>query len=437
MEQEKKNHPNAMAFYNPQGFVPAFKHARAFAGKDGRVATLPDIIAARLTTAPGDYPWEAYFTTMSAEYVGLSADGNPIAIVTHGIGPMVTLDGVLKAYSHEFNDKERNRRGGRISTDEFRKLESGAYGEVVVVDLSAMWSRRRYQFSGHAITAKEIMEELLWQARLGKQWEAYVEHHSKFANDFHRERHEGPYARPCIIAMDGAANCSYYNREMFDHWMKTTPNTAIAHLLSIGGLMNSHHQYDDECEENRTSLASDVSCHEWWNGTRLLGVRPGDELVVHPGLPDYEELVKKHLENLWGSNPWGSKGTSSGFWHLVRVGKQYFTDYPKQGERLDNSEPEFLVTKIEKIAEGPKRFRTTVGGYHGFFKYGIDEVRRIAPLGANAYTVGDIQIEWKDGNPTHHVASVTFYKVEADTSRRLVRMDDIYRDFDLMMSLVD
>lgn len=467
MEQTNKNvRPNAMAFYNPQGFVPAFKQAMAFAGKNGRVATLPDVIEARLATKPGEFPWETYFTTMSAEYVGLSKEGNPIAVIAHGIGPMSTLDGVLAAYSHQFNDKDRNRHGGRITQEEFLKLASGAYGEVTVVDLTDTWSRRPYQFSGHAITAKEIMEEPLWQARLGKKWREYVEHHTACARKWHLEQAGGdpenkyglpnheqycdrrramhlrlakPGSNPCILAMDGASNCSYFDRKMFDHWMKETPGTAIAHLISIGGLANSHHdyyEYDYERREQRESLASDVSGHGWSDGTRLLGIQPGESISVHPGIPSYSALVKKHLDKLWGSNPKGEKGTDKGFWHLVEMGKRHFTDYPKQGERMDCHEPEFLVTKIEKVGE-PKQFRTTIGGYHGFFKYGIDEVRRIAPPEANAYTVGDIEIEWKDGNPTHHVGPVTFYKVTVDTSQRLIRMEDIYRDFDLMMSLVD
>ena len=437
--QPHKAKPNAMAFYNPQGFVPAFKQAKAFAGKGGRVATLPDIIEARLASKPGDVPWESYFTSMSAEYVGLSKAGHPIAIVAHGIGPMATLDGVLATYEHEFRDKNRDRRGGRITQAEFLKLESGEYGEVDVISLESTWGWREYQFSGHAITSKEITEEPLWQARLGNRWLEYARYHAAHASEWER-KNSLDYPRPCILAMDGANNCSYNNREMFDHWMKETPGTAIAHLLSIGQLMRSHHQYykyDYRMMENRTSLASDVSAHEWWNGTRLLGIQPGsNDLIVHPGLPPYHELVKKHLDKLWGANPKGERETSNGFWHLLKIGKQNFTEYPKQGEQMDLGEPEFLVTAIKRVGT-PQQFRTTIGGYHGFVKYGINEVRRLAPHGANAYTVGDFEIESTDGNPTHHVAPVTFYKVTADTSRRLVRMNHIYRDFELIMKLVD
>lgn len=440
-EVRQKQRPNVMAFYNPNGFVPAYKHVKAFAGDDGHVATLPDVIAARLASEPGSVSWERYFTTMSAEYVGLSRCGHPIVIVAHGIGPMATLDGVLASYRHQFDDKTRNRRGGRIPQSEFLKLESGGYGDVRVIDLASTWGRREYQFSGHAITAKEIVEESLWQARLGPRWREYIEHHSQFARTW-EEKLGKRYPRPCIIAMDDAGNCSYSTREMFDHWIRATPDTAIAHLLSIGGLTHSRHQYhehDYRRSENRESLACDVGCYEWWNGTRLLGIRAGarDRLDIHPGLPDFDELVETHLKKLWRPNPGGVDGTPRGFWHLVQIGDRFFTDYPKQGERMDNHEPEFRVTEIKEVSAGPRQFRTTIGGHHGFFKYGIGEVRRIAPRGANAYTVGEVSIEWRGGNPTHHVAPVTFYQVEVDTTRRLVRGEEIYRDFDLMMSLID
>lgn len=428
-----------MAFYNPNGFVLAFQHAKEFAGEDGHVATIPDIIAARLASKPGDCSWENYFTTMSAEYVGLSKNGNPIVIVAHGIGPMSTLDGVLKAYSYEFNDKDRNRRGGRISQEIFLQLESGYFGEVSIIDLTDVWARRPYQFSGHPITSKEIMEEPLWQARLGKQWEKYVKYHSEFSNEYHREKNDVPYKNPCILAMDDASNCAYSSREMFDYWMEKTPNTAIAHLLSIGGLSYSHHQYyeyDYSQRENRISMSSDVSCHEWWNGTRLLGIQPTDTIIVHPGLPEYEKIIETNIDKLWKDNPKGSSNSTEGFWHLVQINNLHFTDYPKQGERMDNYEPEFLVTEIEKVSKKQK-FRTTIGGYHGFFKYGIKEVETIAPPEANAYTINNAEVEWTAGNPTHHIAIVTFYKIKIDATRRLVRMGDIYRDFDLMMSLIN
>lgn len=437
--QKQKGPPGAMAFYNPNGFVPAFKHAMAFAGKEGRVATLPDIIEARLATEPGTVPWENYFTTMSAEYVGYSKGGNPIAIVAHGIGPMATLDGVLATYRHEFNDNTRSSRGGRISQEEFLRLESGHYGEVMVADINNVWDWRPYNFSNHPITAKEIEEEPLWQARLGPSWEAYVAHHTKFAHEYHKQQGHKSYTRPCILGMSDASNCSYSTPKLFEAWMGMTPGTAIAHLLSIGGLTNSHHQYyefDYERRESRISLSSDIDCHEWWNGVRLLGIQTPSNLTIHPGLPKYHDLITTNRDKLWGPNPTGSTKETTGFWNLIKIGKDWFTEYPKQGERMDTGEPEFAVVGMTQVPSPHTMFRTTIGGYHGFVKYGINEVDRIKPLGANAYVTGDASIEYEDGNPKYHVMPVTFYSVQVDTTKRLVRMEDIYRDYDLMMSLV-
>jgi hypothetical protein len=430
----------SMAFYNQHGFVSAFTQAMKFAGKDGRVATLPDIIEARMMTVPGDCPWEKYFTTMSAEYVGLSKAGHPIAIVAHGVGPMSTLEGVLAAYGYEFNDKEHNRRGGRISQEDFLKLESGEFGDVHVIDLVAAWNRRDYSFSGHPVTRKEIEEEPLWQARLGKKWLEYCHCHESHADSWYDEEGKEKYLMPCILGMDTAANCAYSSQEIFDSRLQRAPGMAIAHLLSIGQLTRYNHQYYEhkyEQSENRTSLACDVSCHEWWNGTRLLSIQQGSDLKnIHPGLSSHSELVKTRLDKLFKLNANGLKQTTDGFWHLIQIDKRIFTDYPKKGERMDNGEPEFLVTKIEKISEGPIQFSTAIGGYHGFLKYGIDEVKRIAPPEANAYTLDATKIECIGGSPMYHVVPITFYKVEVDSSRRLVRMEDIYRDYHLMMSLI-
>jgi len=430
-----------MAFYNPDGFVPAFKQATRFAGDEGHIATLPEVIAARMSTKPGSVPWESYFTTMSAEYVGLSKEGKPIAIVAHGIGPMATLDGVLAAYGHEFKDRDRNRRGGRISQEEFHKLEDGEYGEVHIVDLLEVWSRRPYQFSGHAVTTKELAEEPLWKARLGPKWAKYCVRHAVQAAKWREQRRLPDLRadqRECILAMDDASNCSYSTPEMFFHWIEKTPGTAIAHLLSIGGLCNSRHdyyEYDYRQREGRESLANDVSCHEWSNGVRLAAVRGEKVDDIHPGIGNMRQLMAKYWQKLVHT----CDAPPTGFFSLMHFGDNVFTQYPKKGARMDTHDPELRVTKMERVEGGPEIFRTTVGGgYHGFFRFEIDEVRRVAPQGANAYLLpGEIEIEWDEGTPMYHVASIEFYHVEIDTSQRMMLVSEIYHDFELMMWLIE
>ena len=438
------NRPLTMAFYGPGGFVPAYKQAVAFAGDDGQVATLPDIIVARCKTDVNAVAWTRYFTTMSAEYVGLSKGGSPIVIVAHNCGPMATLDGILKAYGFQFNDKTGNTRGGRITNAEFHALESGKYGDVDVIDLEAEWRLRDYTFSGHAVTSLEIKRDPLMQARLGFAWRDYVGRHENFARAWERKRGEANL-RPCIMSIEDANGAHYSTEIIFNHWMKKSPGHALAHLLSIGQLMTDHHQYDSpetgRCE-NRTSLACDTSCHGWNDGVRLAAMRADEATDIHPGF-DFDKVLRERPEALFRPNPGGSRKETGGMHHLIQRGKRFFAERPKQGDCMDTGTAKYPVGKMERINgrstafRDQEVFRTTIGGYHGFVKYGLREVFRMAPPGANAYTLGEFEIESVNGNPTHHVAPITFYKAEIDNSQRVLTPEEVYRSYDLMLALTE
>ena len=97
----------AMGFFHMNGFVPSYRQATQFAREIGHVGSMLDVIDARLVTPPdslkGHYPnnpspWDQYYTTMSAEYVGMSTSGVKILIVAHGVGPMSNEKGVIDAY---------------------------------------------------------------------------------------------------------------------------------------------------------------------------------------------------------------------------------------------------------------------------------------------------------------------------------------------------
>ncbi len=435
MASKKVGSLSAMAFYHADGLVPAFKQASEFAGTDGRIATMPDIVTARLATKPGDVPWRMYFTTLTAEYLGYSKGGVRILIVAHGVGPMATLDGILKTYKFHFNDKARNRSGGRISKEEFRKLEEGHYGEVSIIKFDPLLLSDQYFFY-RQLRASRALQNPLLRARLGQDWERYILWHAEHARQYHVEQGHGKVVDPFIIQCDDASNCTYGFCDPRTGAL-TTPqldryDLPLAHLLSTGSLMNLSHQ-----DSQVPCMCNEVSAHEWWNSVRFLAIQDGGSLdSVHPGL-DIHGAIRRHWKSLM--IPVSEPPLPDGFYPLTRIDAgTLFTQYPKIGAMMDTHEPEFMVTSAERIHGGPETFKTAVGGYHGFFKYDIKEVRALAPQGANAYYLpGEVQIMWKGGNPTHHVTPIEFYRVEINTGRRLIRASDLANDYDLLMKIVE
>jgi hypothetical protein len=414
---------NAMGFYHANGLVPAWNQAMRFAGEGGRIATLPDIVNARIATDPEtSVPWNTYFTTSTAEYMGIGRSGRKILIVAHGVGPMATLEGILQVYSHEYKDKTRSRRGGRITQEEFWKLEDGFYGEVGIVELASMELWYQYPFL-EFLKANQAINDLLLQHRLGPRGREYITYHMKAARQFHRLEHGKDIENPYILRMGDASNCGYMYYPLED-------GMAFAHVVSVSSLMNVSHQSEYRCP----SMACDIDLHEWWNGTRLCGVRANGQITdIHPGISPHD-CIRQHWTSLL--RPTQLKTSTRSFSALMKIGEDWFAQYPKKGEGLDTHAPEFKVTSIAPVGE-LVTLRTTVGGYHGLFRYGVKEIKAIAPPEANAYSVeGDISIVWTDGNPTHHEVAVQFYKVDVDTSQRIIHPDTLANDFDLLMRFV-
>jgi hypothetical protein len=421
----------AMAFYNPQGLVPAWRSALAFAGEGGRIATLPDLVAARLATKarPGEPAWGSYFASSSAEYVGIGKSGKRILIVALGVGPLATLDGVLKAYANEYKDKERNRHGGRISREKFLKLESGFYGEVAIVDYERYvelcetgegdgYVGHRYAFMSH-LRASQLRGNPLAAARLGPQYLEFIDRLTAECHEYQKDM--GPHRRdtePHIMRLEDLSNASY-------KYHKIGKDEAFANLLVMGQAQPTGHSDDDRGRYD--SLITEVDLHGWSHGIRLAALRAGTKPgAIHRGLANMEDLIASHEDLIFKPV---SEPSHIGFRNLVKVGKAWFTQCEKVGESMDTVAPEFAVTSIEKVP-GPSTF-TTKGYGSPFLKYGIKEVESIAPIGANAFDVGDIAVSGDD-----HIVSVRFYRVTVDNTRRLRRMDEVYNDVELLLKLV-
>ncbi|HTE57900.1 MAG TPA: hypothetical protein VK694_04085 [Verrucomicrobiae bacterium] len=423
-----------MAFFHEDGLVAAWKFAGKYAGPDGHIATLPEIVEARLATERDNLPWRRYFTTNSAEYYGMGTDGRQKLIVAHGVGPMASLEGIKRAYSWEYKDTDRRRRGGRISAKEFLRLEAGDYGEVTVIDFRdylEQWGDSLYSFR----TTATAQVDTLLMARLGPKAGAYLLAHDRLATQWHQDQSVeipgGSY--PIIVQNDGAANCSYTtyprNGSGFD-WSRMIPRSlepgkAMGHLLSTSGLA---HMHSSDSRGHWQGLTNDVSCHEWWNGVRLVSTPPDatwQDGVVES--PEPRDVLRHDWQRFMRPND-DAPYTPPRLYLIEQAGVEWFTRYskPSKGDRLDSGDIEFRVRSVRAIGD-TRQFKVDDDF---FLRYNLSQVVAITPEGANAYNIVHY------GPPDGHVfttVTVQFYEADVDTSQRLPPVKEIKQDYKLLM----
>jgi hypothetical protein len=367
------------------------------------------------------------------------------------------LDGILKAYSWEFKDKTRRRDGGRITQQEFWDLEAGVYGKVDIIDYVEYCRRYEYPFIEILFTSAALTDPVL-KARLGSRAEEYILAHTAYARAWHRVQagikepvkaysfkdtlkvifsedvfsdrefehvlNGADDSDPFIIKVGDASNCSYYGSNF---WRRPPDEGyAFAHLVSTGRLCNVHHDGEE-------SLVLDVGLHEWWNGARLVGIKSGADCKT--GLdsgPDVYELTQKYWQELLiPIFPPDIKPV--GFRHLIKIGEQWFTRCLKKGASMDSTEPEYVVTSMEKIG-WPQNFLTEIGGHYALFKYDLKEVQAIAPPGANAYYfAGEPKLARGD---KCHSAVVQFCRIKADATKRVMSVAELSHNYQKQMQLL-
>jgi hypothetical protein len=422
-DRQMENQILAMRFSHENGMVPAWNLASDFSGQNGRIATLPDIADARIENDYMKPVWNTFYTTLSAEYVGIGKNGRLLLIVAHGIGPMSTIEGIQKAYSYSYKDVDRQKRGGRISQEEFLNLEAEMYGEVAIVDLEDYMQSYQYPFMQ---TLPEDSEELdsVVRARFGIRYAEYIARCRLNSAMWINDPREGNDRRKNLQTLTvEAGDISYFHE-------KPEEGLAFAHLLSVGGLSNVHH-------EHGISLMHDVTCHDWTDGTALAGIRETEKITnVHPGF-NYRRAVKNPNSRKALMVKTDKVHSLNKMSTLSKIDdKVWFTQTQKIGVNMDTGILLYPVSSIVPIGESVT-FRTKISGYQMFVRYGLSEVRSVAPENANAYCYINAEIIWENKNPEYHEIQVQFYRIEADTSERIMREDEITRDANLLESIVN
>ncbi|MDO8556180.1 MAG: hypothetical protein Q7R96_03335 [Nanoarchaeota archaeon] len=391
--------PNGLFCFN-MNQLAAYRTAKDFAGPSGKVGSMLDVVDAKIVSGSCDPVWTRYVMTTSGEFYGKSKTGIPIAVVAHGLDELLL--------NEEIMSRQREGRtifGGpiRLTLNEFRGLEDGKFGPAEVLEVKDILALREYPSS--VLGYLDACNESLLRARLGPKSTEFCAKHlaitlEESKNDFIvTNDHNYPYVRDEDVNSGG--------------------------LLVLGQLMNVHRSGEP------SSVSSEIRMSEGSCGRFVAMLDAGPLQVVSDKL---EELLGDTLNN-WQRLLVPNDRNIPSLYTLKQVDDALFTQYREDDDVMESGCVQFHVDDAQ-VVPGPAVFMTKVLGYHGFFKYELSDVRNILPAGANAFLMGEPEIRWEDGNPTHQVCPIMFYQVKVDASRRILRTEEIRQNFSLMKQLL-
>ena len=126
--QEATNRMVAAIFFDSYA-TAAIRQALRYAGESGFVASLPQLLHARVGASYDNIIWNTWFTANSEESVVQTAQGNPVVVTVHGGGIFATprrLERSLRADLNRSNPEGlTGQYAGKITATEARNLLEG------------------------------------------------------------------------------------------------------------------------------------------------------------------------------------------------------------------------------------------------------------------------------------------------------------------------
>ncbi len=245
----------ALAFHHEKGYEAQRKLALDFAGKDGRIATVEDIVNARLNSNIKDFAWWGTFITGSALFHGTDKNKNPLLVFTHGnaLPPMVALSDTkaIRDFYKQFDDPGVTHRDETpvLEQEEFQKLVDGHYGEVAVVNLNTYKSTAiaMNRIPGDRTTGKasnrysheEAKRDEIARAFFGREFDAFLDHYYSLAREWMKDTESAEMLKTLPLI----TNRLYSVYESLSSEKRHAPRGyATMHPLTIerGGLYTSH-----------------------------------------------------------------------------------------------------------------------------------------------------------------------------------------------------
>lgn len=382
-----------------------------------RVATFPDLVKMRINNAEQSFVWNRWITPLTTIYLGKYQDKR-IIVVAHHLGPLSTKERLLEwsvsGIKDEGSTREKYGYEGlpKVTQQEFNDLVEGKYGEVTVVDFEPYRQKFLEHLKGHHILADKALINPVLRALFGLETENYIAKHLEISTAYAKEENKVDNAGEKIFEFGLRDR---YGWHVFTESKGNFPDEQpIGLFLTFGN--PSHYANHD------LSISTEIRIHEDLGYARFVVLN--SENGVSDDIMDVDFNPKKH----WKQCLVKSEEVVPDFFILSEKDKQLFTRYPKEGNRMDDNQIMFKVTHSKLIGK-PTSFKTLIYG-SPFLKYHIDEVKAIAPPKANAYMIcGDIA-------PGEIVTvPVQFYRVEIDSSSRVLREEEVTNDLPLLLKI--
>lgn len=387
----------------------------------GRIATMADLALMRTKTDTGSLFWNSWALTATTIYFG-SYKGERLIVVAHHFGPLITDERITTWASSGEKDEGSSREkygfpgSPKITQEEFDNLVEGVYGEVKLIKFDEYQSSHQNELSGHQIRIGRAASDPLLEALLSNNrsdYESYLQKCFSVAQEFakEKEKEEGAAEKILELSIQDRYGCNLVNKYSDPI---PFPETLIA-LMFLFQRPNRYSNHD-------LSISTELHTEESISGYMQIIVLNNE----NEGLVKIDFDPGKHWRQCMVPN---RQEFTESFFSLVEKNENLFVEYPKRidGAYGDTNEIMFPLSEVKKVGE-PTTFTTDNCLF--FLKYHIDEVRKLAPKGANAYhIIGEVQ-----GRDTVTVP-IQFYQVTPVTEKRILRNQEVMDNLDLLLEI--
>jgi hypothetical protein len=380
-----------------------------------KLATFHDLINLRVNqNHDNSFVWNRWFTPFATLYLGRH-NGRRLIVVAQHLGPLNNKERFLQWAESGKKDEDSDRRQygsaglPKISQQEFVDLIESKFGEVSILDFDEYYAKYGVNIQSSFIHFANAWDDSLLKLLFGAKCNDFLEKHLQISSDNAKEKNKKEGAGNKILELGIRDRYGWY---LFDsHKVDFPDDEPIALFLTLGRLTSY--------SNNDLSLGTEIRTHEDSGHANFVVLNDENEDVI--GI-DYTH--EKHWQDCLVEN----EEKIPDFFVLMSIGDKLFTQYPKDGARMDSGEPMFEIMECEKVGESTF-FKTEIYG-SPFLKYDIQEAIAVAPKGANAYIInGEIA-----GRKTATVP-VQFFKVQINSRKRILRDIEVAGDLDLLLKI--